>query len=168
MSKDIFEKNKNKIKKQNEKYPLMEYFFSNKPLEECSRECQKQIEQLTKKEEKELEMIRGESWEHYYADLDIPEGWKNVSYGNDALPSFISDKDDIKGYQIWINSHNEEVKEMNSLDIYGVKKSPRFCVTLCYGYEKDLFQSNNFAEVVEWINNNPKSLEQIEETKRYL
>jgi hypothetical protein len=168
MSKDIFEKNKNKIKKQNEKYPLMEYFFSNKPLEECSRECQKQFEQLTKKEEKELEMIRGESWEHYYADLDIPEGWKNVSYGNDALPSFISDKDDIKGYQIWINSHNEEVKEMNSLDIYGVKKSPRFCVTLCYGYEKDLFQSNNFAEVVEWINNNPKSLEQIEETKEYL
>jgi hypothetical protein len=168
MSKDIFEENKNKIKKQNEKYPLMEYFFSNKPLEECSRECQKQFEQLTKKEEKELEMIRGESWEHYYADLDIPEGWKNVSYGNDALPSFISDKDDIKGYQIWINSHNEEVKEMNSLDIYGVKKSPRFCVTLCYGYEKDLFQSNNFAEVVEWINNNPKSLEQIEETKEYL
>ncbi len=34
-------------------------------------------------------MIKGESWEDYYADLDIPEGWENVSYGNDALPSFL-------------------------------------------------------------------------------
>ena len=53
MSKDVFEKNKNKIKEQNEKYPLMEYFFSKKPLEECSKECQKQFEQLRKKEKKE-------------------------------------------------------------------------------------------------------------------
>ena len=110
--------------------------------------------------EKELAMVKGQSWGDYYSDLDIPEGWENVSYGNDALPSFISDKDNIKGYQIWINSHNPEVKKLNSLDIYGVEKSFRFCVTLCYGYEEDLFQSNNFAEVVEWINNNPKSPEQ--------
>ena len=118
--------------------------------------------------EKELAMVKGESWEDYYSDLDIPEGWENVSYGNDALPSFISDKDNIKGYQIWINSHNPEVKKLNSLDIYGVEESFRFCVTLCYGYEKDLFQSDNFIEVIEWINNNPKSPEQIEETKEYL
>jgi hypothetical protein len=53
MTKDVFEKNKNKIKEQNEKYPLMEYFFSKKPLEECSKECQKQFEQFRKKEKKE-------------------------------------------------------------------------------------------------------------------
>ena len=119
-------------------------------------------------EEKELAMIKGESWEDYYSDLVIPEGWKCVSFGNDSLPSFISDKDNIKGYQIWYNSHNPEVKKLNSLDIYGVEESFRFCVTLCYGYEKDLFQSDNFIEVIEWINNNPKSPEQIEETKEYL
>ena len=47
--------------------------------------------------EKELAMVKGQSWGDYYSDLDIPEGWENVSYGNDALPSFISDKDNIKG-----------------------------------------------------------------------
>ena len=46
--------------------------------------------------EKELAMVKGQSWGDYYSDLDIPEGWENVSYGNDALPSFISDKDNIK------------------------------------------------------------------------
>ena len=54
MSKDIFEENKNKIKKQNEKYPLMEYFFSNKPLEECSRECQKQYRQNKLKKQRSI------------------------------------------------------------------------------------------------------------------
>ena len=53
--KDVFEKNKNKIKKQNEKYPLMEYFLDKKPLEECSKECQKQFEQLRKKKRRKYE-----------------------------------------------------------------------------------------------------------------
>ena len=47
---------------------------------------------------------------------------------------------------------------------------------MCYGYgptpnpdnEYGLFSSDDWNEVVEWINNNPKSPEQIEETKEYL
>ena len=53
--KDVFEKNRKIIEEQNKKYPLMEYFLDKKPLEECSKECQKQFEQLGlgKKEKKE-------------------------------------------------------------------------------------------------------------------
>ena len=39
----------NEIKKQNNKFPLMEYFLSGKPLEECSVECQKQLNELNLK-----------------------------------------------------------------------------------------------------------------------
>ena len=42
----VFKKHQNEIKKQNNKYPLMEYFLSDKPLEECSVECQKQLNEL--------------------------------------------------------------------------------------------------------------------------
>jgi len=38
--KDIFEYHKKKINKQDKKYPLMEYFLSNKPIEKCSTQCQ--------------------------------------------------------------------------------------------------------------------------------
>ena len=41
--KDIFEYHKKQIKKQYKKYPLMEYFLSNKPIKECSKECQEQV-----------------------------------------------------------------------------------------------------------------------------
>ena len=130
--------------------------------------------------EKELAMIKGESWEDYYSDLDIPEGWENVSYGNDALPSFLSvtkeNWEDEKAYHIWIDSHDPEIRKQNSLDIFGVEYSPRFCVTMGYGYgptpnpnsEFGLFSSDDWNEVVEWINNNPKTPEQIEETKKYI
>ena len=46
--KDIFEHHKKKINKQNKKYPLMEYFLSNKPIEECSKECQEQVKSIRK------------------------------------------------------------------------------------------------------------------------
>ena len=42
----VFKKHQDKIKKQNNKYPLMEYFLSGKPTEECSVECQKQLNEL--------------------------------------------------------------------------------------------------------------------------
>jgi len=43
---DIANKHKKRIEEQNKKYPLMEYFLSNKPLEECGPECQKQVAEL--------------------------------------------------------------------------------------------------------------------------
>mgnify|MGYP003132272042 CR=1 FL=1 len=45
----VYKKHQDKIKKQNNKYPLMEYFLDNKPLKECSVECQKQLNQLNLK-----------------------------------------------------------------------------------------------------------------------
>lgn len=46
MSKDIFKHHKKQIKKQDEKYPLMDYFLTNKSIEECSNESQRQIKEL--------------------------------------------------------------------------------------------------------------------------
>jgi hypothetical protein len=34
------------------KYPLMEYFLTNTPLDKCTKECQKQVKQLRKTNEK--------------------------------------------------------------------------------------------------------------------
>ena len=46
----VFKKHQNEIKKQNNKFPLMEYFLSGKPLQECSVECQKQLNELNSKD----------------------------------------------------------------------------------------------------------------------
>ena len=46
--KNLFKHHQKQIKKQNKKYPLMEYFLSNKPLEECSAECQRQVKEFNK------------------------------------------------------------------------------------------------------------------------
>tara|TARA_R100001510_G_C7636438_1_gene194552 strand:- start:636 stop:917 length:282 start_codon:yes stop_codon:yes gene_type:complete len=42
-------------------------------------------------------------WKTYYKDLDIPENWKNVSYSNDELPSFLDGN-----YIIYIKPPNSE------------------------------------------------------------
>tara|TARA_Y100001951_G_C11279387_1_gene264250 strand:+ start:918 stop:1064 length:147 start_codon:yes stop_codon:yes gene_type:complete len=46
----VYKKHQNEIKKQNNKYPLMEYFLSDKRLDECSIECQKQLNELNSKD----------------------------------------------------------------------------------------------------------------------
>lgn len=46
----VYKKHQNKIKKQNDKFPLMEYFLSDKLLNECFIECQKQINELNSKD----------------------------------------------------------------------------------------------------------------------
>ena len=45
----VYKKHQDKIKKQNNKFPLMEYFLSDKPLDECSIESQKQLNELNLK-----------------------------------------------------------------------------------------------------------------------
>jgi hypothetical protein len=59
---------------------------------------------------------------------------------------------------------------MNCKDIYGTEEiKPRFSVSLCYGYlDGDLFQSDNFEDVIKWIDDNPKTEEQIKLTKEYI
>tara|TARA_Y100001937_G_C7097646_1_gene320894 strand:- start:132 stop:518 length:387 start_codon:yes stop_codon:yes gene_type:complete len=124
-----------------------------------------------KKIPKELKMIKGDTWNEYIADLSIPKEWINVSYGNDALPSFMTEENQIKAYHVWIDSWSEKERALNSKDIWGYKDklAERFQVCLCYGSEEsDLFMSNDFDEVVEWINKNPKTKEQIKLTKKYI
>ena len=43
---DIANKHKRRIEKEDKKYPLMEYFLSNKSLDDCSKECQRQVKEL--------------------------------------------------------------------------------------------------------------------------
>lgn len=109
-------------------------------------------------------------WSNYIKDLDIPSNWKNVTYHNDALPSYQTSEDDLNAYHVWIDSADIEERKRNSLDIYGLKDklAPRFHVVLCYGGENNIYTSDSFNDVVEWVNNNPKTKEQIKETKEYL
>ena len=43
--KTLANKHKKNIKRTNKKYPLMEYFLEDKPIEKCSKECQEQYTQ---------------------------------------------------------------------------------------------------------------------------
>jgi len=43
---DIAKKHQNKIKQQNKKYPLMDYFLSNKDIKDCSKDCQLQYRSI--------------------------------------------------------------------------------------------------------------------------
>jgi len=42
----VSEYHKKRIEKQNKKYPLMEYFLSDTPLQKCSDECEKQVKEI--------------------------------------------------------------------------------------------------------------------------
>ena len=121
----------------------------------------------------ELNMVKGSSWKIYLEDLEIPETWNNVSYANDALPSVMSGEiDDYSAYHVWIDSHDREERKANSKDIYGLDDdwnlAPRFHVVLCYGSPENVYVSDDFNVVVQWIKDNPKTPEQIAETKELI
>jgi len=119
----------------------------------------------------ELNMVKGSSWKIYLEDLEIPGTWSNVSYANDALPSVMSGEiDDYSAYHIWIDSHDREERKANSADIYGLddELAPRFHVVLCYGSPKNVYVADDFNAVVQWIKDNPKTPEQIAETKELI
>mgnify|MGYP003139965009 FL=1 len=116
-------------------------------------------------------MVKGSSWKVYLEDLEIPGTWSNVSYGNDALPSYVTGEiDDYSAYHVWIDSHDREERKANSADIYGLddELAPRFHVVLCYGSPKNVYVADDFNAVVQWIKGNPKTLEQIAETKELI
>ena len=110
------------------------------------------------------------SWINYYEDLNIPTTWENTSWGNDELPSFVSDKDHNKGYLIWIDSHDLEIRKDHAEFIMGYKNKlmPRFHVYNCYGCDELLFSSDSFDDVIAWIDNNPKTEQQIQDTKEVI
>ena len=109
-------------------------------------------------------------WNTYTTDLNIPKNWVCTSYGNDALPSYQTQEDNHKAYHIWMDSHDLEERKRNAKDIYGNDTIfPRFCICLCYGYDGDnLFQTDDFQKVVDWVENNPKTEEEIQLTKKYV
>ena len=93
------------------------------------------------------------NWEEYTKDLDIPETWQNVSYGNDALPSYMSGEiDDYSAYHIWVDSHDIEERAADILP-FGLEDepAPRFHVVLCYGNPENVYVSDDFDAVVKWI-----------------
>ncbi len=110
-----------------------------------------------------------DDWKNYYSDLDIPKDWVCMSYHNDSLPSFSTEEDHYKAYHVWINSHDDKIRQDNNKDIFGQKYYPRFQVVLCYGYDGgDAFITDDFEEVLKYIKNNPKDKKLIELTKQYI
>ena len=114
-------------------------------------------------------------WKDYYSDCDIPTNWVNVSYANDELPSFETDENQHKAYHLWVDSHDANIRRENTDRIYGDLyigynyECPRFCLSLCYGFNgADVFQTDRFEDVLQWIKDNPKTDEQIELTKEYV
>ena len=74
----------------------------------------------------------------------IPKEWKNVSYGNDTCPSF-----EFKGCQIFIDNEDNDERE--------IKDGYRFHIINVddYGYgKKPLLETNEFSEVLEFVNDN--------------
>ena len=58
-------------------------------------------------------------------DLEIPKNWKDLSYHNDACPSF-----EYKGFQIFINHKDPKKREY-----IGIGYEKRFYITRAIGYE---------------------------------
>ena len=109
-------------------------------------------------------------WKDYYSDCAIPTDWVNVSYSNDELPSFETDQNQQEAYHLWVYSSDPKTKQDDIYRIYGDNIScPRFCLSLCYGFDgDDVFQTDRFEDVLQWIKDNPKTEEQIELTKEYV
>tara|TARA_Y100000034_G_scaffold103215_1_gene128573 strand:- start:194 stop:355 length:162 start_codon:yes stop_codon:yes gene_type:complete len=49
------EHHKKRIKKTNQKFPMMEYFLDGKQLKDCSKECQEQVQAL---KDHEYELVK--------------------------------------------------------------------------------------------------------------
>ena len=104
----------------------------------------------------EVVKLINEYYKHTYYDLPffdrclfdiknlIPKEWEDVSYSNDTCPSF-----EFKGYQIFIDNQNINERE------YQGNNGKRFHIINSddYGYgKKPLLETNNFFEVLEFVN----------------
>ena len=82
--------------------------------------------------------------EECLADLEIPDKWQNVSYSNDACPSYR-----YHGFQIWIAEKNKKLREIG-------EDSDRFHITH-YNYYGDVYTNkpfNDFNQVINYVSNN--------------
>ena len=76
----------------------------------------------------------------------IPKDWEDVSYSNDTCPSY-----EFKGFQIFIDNLNPKEREYQESD------SKRFHIIKASNYGmgyKPLLETDNFFEVLEFVNYN--------------
>ena len=94
-------------------------------------------------------------WKNYYRNVDIPNDWLNVSYGNDMHPSF-----EFNGYHIWFNSpilaiRHEKHFEFGYTDLNNFIDW-QFMVTLSeeYGWDTSdpILMTSDFDEVMKLVN----------------
>jgi len=97
-------------------------------------------------------------WKNYYRNVDIPNDWKDVSYGNDMFPSF-----QFNGYNIWFNSPILAIRHENYLD-FGYDNLDNFedsgwdwefMVTLSEEYGEcidPILMTSDFDEVMKLVN----------------
>jgi len=74
-------------------------------------------------------------------DLDIPKHWEDVSYCNDACPSF-----ENNGLMVFIDHKNPSMREVDSWARFLIKKSED------YGYGKYITETNNWQVVKAILN----------------
>jgi hypothetical protein len=83
--------------------------------------------------------------QNYFDDclknFEKPEKWENISYSNDACPSF-----EYQGYQIFVDHPDPKERELG-------EDSTRFHITIAldYGDPKWFLDTNNFDEVLKEI-----------------
>ena len=81
------------------------------------------------------------TWDQYANDLPIPDGWKDVSYGNDACPSFA-----FEGYQIFHDHPNPDEREIPEWERF------RVIIESQYGeHDGWALATDDFNEVLEAI-----------------
>ena len=54
-------------------------------------------------------------------DLNLPNGWENISYGNDVCPSFL-----FNGWQIFIDHKDPKQRELEGQTRFIVKKEKEY------------------------------------------
>ena len=72
----------------------------------------------------------------------IPKDWEDVSYSNDTCPSY-----EVKGFQIFIDNLDPKEREYNRR--FHIIKAKNYGM----GY-KPLLETDNFFEVLEFVNDN--------------
>ena len=78
------------------------------------------------------------------SDINIPNQWTDVSWHNDACPSYR-----FNGFQIWIAEKDKKLRELG-------EDSDRFYVSH-YNYYGAMYTTrsfNNFNEVINYVSNN--------------
>ena len=97
------------------------------------------------------------NWSEYTTDIKhlIPRNWVDVSSSNDLCPSYLSNQSEIKGYIVFMDCPIEREREC---------MGHRFMVMNFSGSYDVLFESDDFLEILAWIDDHPKSPYQISQT----